>query len=316
MNERVEFTISWATLLKIAVACVLAYCAVMLASLAKLLLLAVLVAIALAPLLAWTRRRGWPKWLGLLLCALLLFGFSLVFFGLLIPMVTTEAGQLIANLPRFRDEFFRRLPAGGPIRDSANQFFASPTWSNPEPIAKQVVAWGSAAAHALVNFFLMLIVSLYFLADGRRVSQWLLAFLPAVDRAKASDAFDDIAQVVAHYVLGQIITSVLCGIYAFLVLFFLHVPNAPMLAALAAVLDVLPLIGFFLFTIPAILVAFTVSPTAALIVAICYGGYKVVEDYFIVPYVYGNALKLSTLTVLLSCLAAGAIGGVIGIIIV
>ncbi|MDQ6860553.1 MAG: AI-2E family transporter, partial [Verrucomicrobiota bacterium] len=42
----------------------------------------------------------------------------------------------------------------------------------------------------------------------------------------------------------------------------------------------------------------------------------VVEDYFIVPYVYGNALKLSTLTVLLSCLAAGAIGGVIGIIIV
>jgi len=35
-----------------------------------------------------------------------------------------------------------------------------------------------------------------------------------------------------------------------------------------------------------------------------------------VPLVYGNALKLSTLTVLIACLVAGAIGGVIGIIIV
>lgn len=148
------------------------------------------------------------------------------------------------------------------------------------------------------------------------MSQWLLAFLPTSERVKASAAFVEIAQVVAHYMIGQIITSALCGVYAFLVLFFLHVPNAPMLAALAAVLDVLPLIGFFLFTIPAIAVALTVSSTAALIVAICYGAYKVAEDYFIVPYVYGNALKLSTLTLLLSCLVAGAIAGVIGIIII
>ncbi|MFL6530902.1 MAG: AI-2E family transporter [Chthoniobacterales bacterium] len=316
MNERVEITISWTTLLKIAIACLLAYFAFLLAPLAKLLLLAILVAIAFAPLLEWTRRRGWPRWLGLLVCALILFGFSLIFFGFLIPIVTSQVSALIANIPRFRDDFVRHLPEHGPLRDSANQMFASPALSNPEPIAKQVVAWGGAAAQALMNFFLMLIVSLYFLADGRRVAEWLLAFFPNEHRTKARGAFEEIAHVVAQYMIGQLITSALCGIYAFAVLAFLHVPNATMLAALAAVLDVLPLIGFFLFTIPAVAVALTVSPVAALIVAVLYIAYKFVEDYFIVPYVYGNALKLSTLTVLLSCLVAGVLGGVIGIIIV
>ena len=38
--------------------------------------------------------------------------------------------------------------------------------------------------------------------------------------------------------------------------------------------------------------------------------------FYIGPKVYGGVLKLSTLTVLISCLAAGMLAGAIGIIIV
>ena len=41
-----------------------------------------------------------------------------------------------------------------------------------------------------------------------------------------------------------------------------------------------------------------------------------IENYFIVPKVYGDRLRLSTLTVLISCLAAGMLAGVIGVIII
>jgi predicted PurR-regulated permease PerM len=109
---------------------------------------------------------------------------------------------------------------------------------------------------------------------------------------------------------------VLCGLYAFIVLALFRVPNAGFLAIIAAIFDVLPLIGFFLFTIPAMAMALTVSPGTALLVGVFYGAYHLVENYFIVPKVYGNRLRLSTLTVLISCLAAGMIAGVIGVIIV
>ena len=96
----------------------------------------------------------------------------------------------------------------------------------------------------------------------------------------------------------------------------LHVPNALLLAALAGIFDVLPLVGFFLFAIPAVAMALTVSPASAGLVGLLYLAYHLVENYFIVPKVYGNRLRLSTLTVLISCLAAGMVAGVVGVIII
>src|SRR5215210_6562910 len=93
----------------------------------------------------------------------------------------------------------------------------------------------------------------------------------------------EITSVVGHYMVGQLITSILCGAYAFTVLAILHVPNAGFLAILAAVFDVLPLIGFFLFTIPAMAMALTVSSGTALLMGVSYGAYHLLENYFIVP---------------------------------
>ena len=163
---------------------------------------------------------------------------------------------------------------------------------------------------------MVLIVAIYFVADGERVYEWLLAFLPEKHRRKMGEASEEIASVVGHYMIGQVITSVLCAVYAFLVLELLHVPNALLLAALAGIFDVLPLVGFFLFAIPAVAMALTVSPASAGLVGLLYLAYHLVENYFIVPKVYGNRLRLSTLTVLISCLAAGMVAGVVGVIII
>ncbi len=316
MENRTELTISWATILKVIVAAALVLLALRLAPLLLLIFLALLLAISLAPLLVWMERHGWPRWLGLLLCGILLFGSALLFFGLLVPVIAHEAGTLIGNLPRLRDQLLGSLPASGPVHDAAAQAFGATAFSHPEPLVEHISAWAGHVLGAVAGFFLLLILALYLLADGKRVSEWLIAFLPPLHRDKTRRAFVEITGVVSHYVVGQLITSLLCGIYAFAVLAFLHVPNAVALAFLAAVLDVLPLIGFFLFTVPAVAVASSVSPGTALIVAVLYIIYKLLEDYLIVPFVYGNALKLSTLTVLIACLVAGSLGGVVAIIIV
>jgi predicted PurR-regulated permease PerM len=161
---------------------------------------------------------------------------------------------------------------------------------------------------------IVLVVAVYLVADGERVYRWLLAFFPEKHRKKAATASVEIAEVVSSYMIGQLITSLLCGTYAFIILQLLHVPNAALLAVIAGVFDILPLIGFFLSIIPAMIVALSVSPVTALLVFVLYGAYHLVENYFIVPKVYGNRLRLSTLTVLVSCMAAGLLAGVIGAI--
>ncbi len=315
-RQRVEITIAWTAIFKVLLGCLLALVAVRLWPLAELLLLALLIAIALKPLMQWTRRRHWPRWAGVLLSALLLLGSAALAIGLLAPTIGHQGGEMIQRLPAFKEDLLKRLPASGPLRESANQLFSSPSFSNPEPLLKQFADFGERAAQGIVGVFVVLIVAIYFVADGERVYEWLLAFLPEKHRRKMGEASEEIASVVGHYMIGQFITSVLCAVYAFFVLSLLHVPNALLLAALAGIFDVLPLVGFFLFAIPAVAMALTVSSASAGLVGLLYIAYHFVENYFIVPKVYGNRLRLSTLTVLISCLAAGMVAGVVGVIII
>ena len=121
--------------------------------------------------------------------------------------------------------------------------------------------------------------------------------------------------MVFAYVAGQAITSLLVFVCTFVVLRLLHVPAPLTLAVLAGVFDVLPVLGFFLMAAPAALLGLTVSPGTALAVTTYCVAYHLVENYFIVPKVYGSRLRLSTLAVLLSLLAADLIAGIPGAIL-
>jgi predicted PurR-regulated permease PerM len=316
MKDRVEFRVSWVTLGKIALAVLLAFVLVRLWPLLELLLLALLIAITLQPIVESAAARNWPRSLGVFFCGLILFGFVALLVAILAPTFSTQGGSFIESLPALRQQWLAKLPASGLIRELADQLLSSPAFSDPKPILERFVAFLSVALSGVTEFFIVLIIALYFVADGPRVYNWLSAFLVPAQRQKMAIASQEIRSVVAHYMVGQLITSVLCGTYAFLVLMILRVPNAGFLAIMAAIFDVLPLIAFFLFSIPAVAVAFSVSGTTALIVAICYAAYHVAENYFIVPKVYGNRLRLSTLTVLVACLAAAMLSGVVGVILV
>jgi predicted PurR-regulated permease PerM len=314
-RSRLEITISWTTLLKVFLAGVLAYLAIRLWPLAKLLLLALLISIAFRPLIKWCKRHRWPEWAGVLLSAAVLWGSTALFLVVLAPTLASEATTFVKGLPLLRDEILNEAPPG-PIRDFANRLLSSSAFTDPEAILKYLAGWGRVVLEGLVGFFLVLIVAVYFIADGERVYKWFLAFLPESQRQKMAVAVGEVATVVGYYMRGQLITSVLCAAYAFTVLTALQVPNALLLAVAAGIFDVLPMIGFFIFTIPAVAQALPVSPGTAALVGALYLAYDGVETYFIVPKVYGNRLRLSTLTVLVSCLAAGLVAGVVGVILV
>jgi len=125
---------------------------------------------------------------------------------------------------------------------------------------------------------------------------------------------EEIGELVVAYVTGQLIVSALFTTYAFIVLTILRVPMALLLGVIAGVVDILPFIGILIALVPAVLIALTVSPTTALIVACCYLAYHGIEDYVIIPKVYGNKLKISTLAVLLAMLTGGMLAGIIGAI--
>ena len=313
-RQKIEITVSWVTILKVVTAGVLVCLAVKLWPLLALLLLAILMAITLFPILLWVRCRGGPDWVGILLIALLLLGFAALFAGYLIPTIGNEVAGMITRMPSIQQEVTAWLPES--LRDGASKLFESASFSHSERLMTQFLDWGTVAVRGLIEVLIVLVLAVYLVADGERVYRWLLAFLPELQRKKVDAASVEIGTVVSSYMLGQLITSLLCGAYVFTILSLLHVPNATLLAVLAAIFDILPLIGFFLALFPALIIAVSVSPATAGLALVLYVAYHLVENYFIVPKVYGNRLRVSTLTVLVSCMAAALVAGVVGAIVI
>jgi predicted PurR-regulated permease PerM len=118
--------------------------------------------------------------------------------------------------------------------------------------------------------------------------------------------------VASAYIVANFVTSVLAGLYTFAWLAALGVPAALVLAVLAFVCDFIPILGFFIACAPAMVMAATKSVTLALAMIPIYGGYHLVENYFIGPKIYGGRLRLSNVAVLVAFAIGAELGGVVG----
>lgn len=171
---------------------------------------------------------------------------------------------------------------------------------------------GGVALGGVFQVLLLLVIAVYLLIDGQKTYEWILAFFSPLKRAKLRLTTDEISKVIFGYVAGQVITSVLVMISSFVVLKVLNVPGALMLAIIAGFFDILPILGFFIALAPAFLLALSVSPQTAGLVLLAYSLIQLIENYLVVPMIYGKRLRVSTLTVLLGLLAGVLLAGIPG----
>jgi predicted PurR-regulated permease PerM len=175
--------------------------------------------------------------------------------------------------------------------------------------------WGQTALEGVAAAFLVAVLSFYLILDGRTVVAWLLAYVPRRHRGRMSSMVPEVFGVVKAYAVGQLVTSVLFTVFTFAILEAFHVPAAIPLALFAGVCDAVPVAGIFVAMAAAALISLTVSPATALIVLGLYLAYHLFESYVLVPRLYGNRLRLSTLTVLLAIVVGGLLDGIVGAIL-
>ena len=255
-----------------------------------LLLISLLVAVALHPVVTRLERRGLGRGtivgvMTLIMCGVLALLITVVFTSL-----AEQLAKLVQDFPALRDRVDQRLPAHYPtLKRIVREIFALP--SSPEVAAqlKRPLALGTVALSGVVSMFFMLVVTIYLLLDGKRLYAWLIAYIPRVHRDRMATTAEEVSQVVYAYVRGQAIASALFTVFTGIALSVLGVPAVVPLAILAGLCDVIPVVGVILATVPAVLLALTVSPATAGIVLVCYVGYHIFETYFLVPRIYGAA---------------------------
>ena len=145
----------------------------------------------------------------------------------------------------------------------------------------------------------------FWLVEHAQLQRYLLSFVPADGRAGARDAWNEIETRLGLWVRGQLTLMASMGVATGIAYTVLGVPGALLLGLIAALTEAIPIVGPLLGAIPAVLVATTVSPELALIVAGVYIVIQLIEGSVLVPLVMRNTVGISPLLVLLSVLVGG-----------
>jgi len=161
---------------------------------------------------------------------------------------------------------------------------------------------------------LALIVTFYFLLDGKRFGEFALRFLDRPQRADALRISHRIHVVLGRWIRGQLLLIALVAVVLYVILGpILHVPYALILGVLSGFLEIVPLVGPLIAAALAGTVAFSTRGTDTTIaVLLVYLVVRQVEDQVIMPLVIGRAVHLHPVVTIFAVLVGLSAWGVLG----
>jgi predicted PurR-regulated permease PerM len=282
-----------------------------------LLFVAILLASALEPVVGWIRSHSpLGRGAGILLTYASFFVAVALLVLVVVPAAFTQFNDVAAGLPPFLDEVrawaadVRPRGLGTSITALMDSIETTVRPAPPDP--DEVVEVGLTVAEAVVSVATLLALVFFWLLEHARIQRFVLAFLPAHRRSGAREAWNEIENRLGLWVRGQLILMGTIGVATGILYTIIGLPSAMLLALIAAITEAIPIVGPLIGAIPAILVAATVSPETALLVAVIYLLIQFVEGNVLVPLVMRNTIGISPFLVLVSLLIGGAAGGLVG----
>jgi len=293
------------------------------ASILTLVFLALFVSLGLYPVVTWLQRKGLPKGASILL---VLFAFLLIVAAmmlLIVPTVIDQATALIQALPGYITDVEQQ----GWFRDLDDQFNGYPLllleWIRTSSADPQVwLAIGGGALHivsgvlnASVSALLVVVMTLYFVASLDAMKNALFDLVPGSSRAEFEPIAEEIFDSIGKYLSGQVVIASLNAVFSLILLMVMGVPYAGILAFVALVITLIPVIGSVISTTLMVSVSLLVSPTTAIVVGIVMIVYMQLEAYVITPRIIGKAISIPAAFVLIGAVIGGTLLGLLGALV-
>lgn len=262
---------------------------------------------SLLPFVTYLRKKGIPKLAAVLIVyiTLLLTAFILIFP--LIPFLISQVQALIIGFPTYIQRSAAIL--GIPFNSAQLQDYISreldTIGANAFLVTKQVFG-------GLFSFMTISIVSFYLLLNYDTFRIWIGRFFHPKDRENVYEVLKDVDDKLGSWLRGQLFLCYIIGLMTWIALTAIQLPNALPLAVIAGILEAFPTIGPILSSIPAIIVAFTISPTMALGIAGVYVVIQALENQLVVPKVMQKAVGLNPIIVIMALSIGAELMGVSG----
>ncbi len=279
-----------------------------------ILFIAVVLAATLSPIVDHFQRHRLPRTLIIILLYFVIIILLGAFVYFVLPPVIIQFRQLISQLPAYFTavtdflEQLRKATGSSLPNQPALGSFLSGIFGNL--FATTLSFFGGAAAFATI-----LILTLYLLLEENGIKKFFLSVVPIKQKARIARIANRIGLKLGGWLRGQLILALAVGLITYVGLRLMGIPYALTLALIAGVFEIIPVLGPILAAIPAIIVAFTVSPMMALLVTLFYIAVQELENKLLVPKVMQYSVGLNPVTIIIILLIGAKLMGIIGMLL-
>ena len=252
----------------------------------------------------------------------LLLVLVVVFFVVVGPKVTREGARLGQSLP----DLLTRLKSGDLTEklgkehgwsSTTSAFVQSFLNSHSDDITQLAQRVGLRVADVAKQawlFFVVPLLSIFFLKDGRAFSDFLLAAIQSrPQREFLENVLNDLNQMLAHFIRAQLTLAALTLVMYSVFLAIMRVPYALVLGTLGGVLEFIPVVGPLAAALVIVSVALLLSYKHWLILVVFLGSWRLIQDYVSSPRIMGESMELHPLAAIFGVMAGGEVAGILGI---
>lgn len=286
--------------------------------------LALFLALALEPGIEQLTSRGLPRWVA---ATVMVVGsaavIALVVVAVLpvaVPQVSSFVAQIVELLRTLPDQAWYAWATSNLGALDLNGLLSSLTDLLTDPrqlsaIAGGVLQVGTGLVNGVTAVIIVTALTIYFALSLPTMVSAVLRLVPRSRRAMTGSLLEEVLDSVGRYVSGQLILATINATFTLVLTLFAGSPAPILLAVIAFVAALIPVVGTVIGSILVTLATLTVSPVAAIVVAACLLVYMQVEAYVLSPRVMSRAVSMPGVLVIVAALAGAALGGVLGALV-
>jgi predicted PurR-regulated permease PerM len=281
-----------------------------------LIVVAMFLAVGLNPSVEFFHRRGLKRaWAVLLVILLVLLGIT-GFVLAIVPVITDQVTAITDRAPAWFEQLrtnptLEEIDERYGIIDRAQKALEGGGYA--DSLFGGVLGVGLAVLSAIANTFIVIVLTLYFLASLPAIKRFFYRFAPASRRERVTLLGDRILANVGGYVSGAFLVATAAGLSSLVFLFAAGLGEyAVALAVVVALLDVIPMIGATLGAVIVTAIGFATDPKIGLACVIFYVVYQQVENYVIYPRVMARSVDIPGSLIVVAALIGAALLGVVG----
>ncbi len=288
-------------------------------------LTSIVIASAVEPVATWAKRKRIPRVPTILVLYIsVAIIFAGIFYFLILPLLGEFSG-FIRSFPEYSSAM-----ASDPM--FLNAFGSSSIFNNVtnavsmtdlvehvnsfvESFSKGVFSSVSFIFGGFFSFIIIVILSFYLAVQEDGVGKFLKVVTPWKQEKYILSLWKRSQNKIGLWMQGQVILAVIVMVLVYLGLLLIGVEHALLLAAVAGILEIIPLFGPVIAAIPAVLIAFSGGMTQSLVVVGLFLIVQQFENHLIYPLVVKKVVGVPPMVSIIALLVGGALGGFLGIVI-